>query len=498
MKSYLQHIPLGSSLPINNPHAISVSFPTMADVIGYEQKDQKIIQELQSGYPRFFRNKLVHLLCETVRKRLQLPQSIELFPLPCGSTISLLNLYFDKGFETIDFYGVTFILLDVNDSQIDLVRGFLRHAGLFLSSRNAEEILLRNEIIPSVFEEKRAQEENPSHSIQQNLQKAYGANSEADVFLSNCGMNAFFSVFQSLKEIGKLQGKTTSLQLGNLYLDSYDILRTYGENISLAHVVDFGEIKRIIDRHHTLLSAVYVEVPNNPLLECVDLPRLYEVCCSYGIPLVIDSSLASAHTMHLLPYCDVITESLSKFANGQGDLLMGAVLVNAQSKHCAEIKSRIDSFLIQPYVSDLQRIAFSLSDYAERVLSCSVSTKILIDYLEQSSAIEQVFSVLHPASKRNFELLQKDSAIIPSVFSVVFKEPLAYYYDKLALPKGPSFGTIFTLAMPYVYLAHYDLVQTETGNMQLREMGLHPELLRISVGVEPVDEIIAVLRQAGI
>ena len=146
----------------------------------------------------------------------------------------------------------------------------------------------------------------------------------------------------------------------------------------------------------------------------------------------------------------------------------------------------------------MQRLAHSISDYYERVCLSSASTRKLIEYLENSPEVEQVYSVLHPLSKRNFSILQKNDSLIPSVFSVLFKQPLAYYYDKLPLPKGPSFGTVFTLAMPYVYLAHFDLIQTEEGRQQLTEMGLHPDMLRISVGLEPVEDIIASFKLAGI
>jgi hypothetical protein len=55
---------------------------------------------------------------------------------------------------------------------------------------------------------------------------------------------------------------------------------------------------------------------------------------------------------------------------------------------------------------------------------------------------------------------------------------LASYYDKLDIPKGPGLGTEFTLAMPYVYLAHYDKVRTPAGRDELMRRGIHPELLR--------------------
>jgi len=46
---------------------------------------------------------------------------------------------------------------------------------------------------------------------------------------------------------------------------------------------------------------------------------------------------------------------------------------------------------------------------------------------------------------------------------------------------------------PFLYLAHYDFVSTEEGRQHLRECGLNPDLVRLSVGVEPIGEIQAAL-----
>jgi cystathionine gamma-synthase len=59
----------------------------------------------------------------------------------------------------------------------------------------------------------------------------------------------------------------------------------------------------------------------------------------------------------------------------------------------------------------------------------------------------------------------------------------------MRLVKGPSFGVRFSLACPFLYLAHYDLVSTGQGRRQLRGHGLEPDLVRLSVGAEPLEAI---------
>ena len=75
-------------------------------------------------------------------------------------------------------------------------------------------------------------------------------------------------------------------------------------------------------------------------------------------------------------------------------------------------------------------------------------------------------------------------------------ELLSRFYGGLQCVKGPSFGTLFTLASPFIYLAHYDQVVCEQGREELCRAGINPYLVRLSVGVEPVGDIIAALEAA--
>jgi cystathionine gamma-synthase len=74
--------------------------------------------------------------------------------------------------------------------------------------------------------------------------------------------------------------------------------------------------------------------------------------------------------------------------------------------------------------------------------------------------------------------------------------PIEPFYDRLRLPKGPSFGMKTTLLCPFMYLAHYDLVGSAAGRAELEANGLNPDLLRLCVGTEPPEEIIAALKDA--
>jgi cystathionine gamma-synthase len=82
------------------------------------------------------------------------------------------------------------------------------------------------------------------------------------------------------------------------------------------------------------------------------------------------------------------------------------------------------------------------------------------------------------------------------MISFTVASELAPFYDRLRLAKGPSFGLVTSLICPFMYLAHYDLVTTGAGRAELAANGIAPDLLRLSVGAEPAEEIIAALAEA--
>ena len=68
---------------------------------------------------------------------------------------------------------------------------------------------------------------------------------------------------------------------------------------------------------------------------------------------------------------------------------------------------------------------------------------------------------------------------------------MARFFDALHVAKAASFGAEFTIAAPFLYLAHYELVSTPHGRAELRSLGIDPDLVRVSVGGEPIDQLIA-------
>ena len=489
MDSCFQHIPLGKSLPQNNPHAVSVSLPKLEDVIGYEENLPEVIRQMENGYPRFFKNKLVEKLELWVRKNHQLDDDKILFPVTSIKAKIILEKFFKESFTSIDIYDVCFLVLPVTHQKRFEIEKMIQHLGAIISSRNAEKILFELNNIPSVFEEEKLTTDSVELEIKKNLANAYSTEID-DIFLTNSGTNAVFAAIETLSRIQKKKGKTLNVQLGWLYLDTIEIIKKRSdENFVFVNIHQQDQFESWLKDHHEKVANIITETISNPLLQCVDLVWISNLCKKYGIGLILDNTMATPHCIDALPYGDVVVESLTKFACGNADVMMGAVIINQNSNFKSELKEQVQDFILEPYEEDCKRLALEIQDYESRMQKISENTFQLFEYLKKQDYIEKIYSVYEESSWKNFQKTQKKERNI-GLLSVIFKKPFAECYNSLDIAKGPSLGTEFTLAMPYTYLAHYHLLKTDEGQEYLKKIGLPKEILRVSVGTEPIECLI--------
>lgn len=484
MKNLFQNIPCGQSIPLNNPHAVSVSLPKMADIIGYEEGDVSIIGKMEAGYPRFFRNKYVQKLVEYVIRENTISDTHTVIPVTSFKAYELICHLVNVKFDFVQLADCVFLIIDSNDEKLKLVKEYVQNAGLIISSRQAENVLLGLSLIESLYEETKNDFLHSINTIQKVLVDAYSVDKQ-DIVLTNNGANAVFAACEGVSNKG-YKGKKGIVQLGWLYLDTMEIVKKRAETVHLQlNVFDLESLENWLSNNHHTIGAVVSEIVSNPKIECLDIENLYAICKKYDVLLILDATIVTPFNVNVLEYCDIAVESLSKFACGNADVLMGAII----SKN-TDLLIEVDKFALSPFKGEIERLGYKILGYEERVKKISHNTIQLIEYFSKQEKVKKVMSVYSDNSKNIYQKIAK-SKYIPGLISVVFNGKLSEYYDRLQLAKGPSLGTEFTLAMPYVYLAHYDLTLTEEGRKYLYENGIETELLRISVGLEPIDEIIS-------
>jgi cystathionine gamma-synthase len=463
--------------------------PTLQDVIDYEEQTPQILEKITTAYPRFVMHPYLKILAKYIKEKYKINDNYEVVLLSSQKAVEVVSskYFIHNKIDISEPFGV--ILVQNGTTQLNKVLKFIQHVGYNLSSRLAEDYLFDVGLLNKKYKEVLEDKKNAYDILVSSIANAY-KQPKSNICLTPSGMNAVYCALRGLKNIQAKNGKTKLIQLGWLYLDTMNIVEHYfDENKIFYDINDLDSVENYLIQNGHTISAIITEIPTNPLLQTVDLTRLRDICNKYNIVLVIDATFATPYNMNLKPYADIYVESLTKFACGNADVLMGAIILNKNSK-ISMISQEFFKHADMPYIKDIQRLAYEIQSYESRMKIISSNTKKLVEYFKTAPFIDEIFYCLSPKYASNYQKLMIDENCYTGIVSVTFKKNFKEVYDKLNFAKGPSLGTEFTLLMPYTYLAHYDLVTSKNGNKFLNQIGLPINLLRISVGCEEINTII--------
>lgn len=495
--SGLKRFPLGKRVP-SGEHAICVSLPSIADVVGYETKDPAVMEKVRTGYPRFVVHHLVARMIELLLREAGVTNRAGV-ALPSERAAVELAEFLDSD-----------VRLHLSDDCVlahfpqdkDLrarAKSFLQHTGLSVSSRYAEDFLHSRGLLDSTREETMDEEEAHVH-VRKVIAEALGPGVAAeDVLPATSGANAFHALFRATQHRLATQGKTIWVQLGWLYVDTIRVLETFTEGpcetIAFREVSDLSRLRELFENRGDEIAAVVTETPTNPLVQTCNLDELRDLCRSRGAMLVADPTIASPLNVKVAGHADVIVNSLTKYAANAGDVMLGCLAFPETSRFRGEVMEAVRREIEPPYSRDLARLARQIDAYPELVERMNENILRLAAFLEEHPKVKKLHWAYSEPFRANYEKLagtEKPGCML----SFELKEPIECFYDKIEMLKSPSFGTTFSLLCPYVYLAHYDLIQDEAGLATLAEAGLAPELVRVSLGAEPPEQILSTFEEA--
>jgi len=491
-------IPLGQRIP-DSPHAVSCSLPTMRSVRGYEEKNPEITRHLSSGYPRFVQHPFLQKLAAHLKQRHQL-DGHTLWLVSSARMANLLAAHLGKVHVIqIEDSGVHGIAHSESPELAARAKVFLQNIGGFLSSRAAEDRLVAQRLLPAIAPEKTFAGDALGE-VHRVLSPAFQGVPTADLLVTSCGMSAIDATFRAITDLQAPRGRTIWVQLGWLYLDTIAVLKKFtatpADYVYVSDVFDLTALERLFAEKGDRIAGLLSEVPTNPLLQTPDVAAISALARNHGALVVLDPSVSSPFDVDVLPHADVVVSSLTKYSASEGDLTAGLIVVNPAAPEAPQLRRAIASKVEPLYSRDLARLAFQIGQTPAVLARMHESVPRVVAFLESHPAVKDVFWALHPASRDNFLRVARTPDAVGGMITFTLRGALENFYDRLTLPKGPSFGMRTTLICPFMYLAHYDLVTTPAGRAELESGGLDPDLLRLSVGCEPVDEIIAALADA--
>lgn len=500
-------LPLGTPIP-NSPHAVSASLPTMRDVRGYEEKNPETMRAVHSAYPRFVVHPAAAQLGQHIAatapgftgRKVWLTSSRRMAnaladQLRRDATLSALVRTDVRAFE---FQGISGVAHPVSAEITTAAKTFLQNVGGFISSREAEDCLVRFGLVTQAQPESLFAGDATAE-IHRVLRRALPACSDADLVLTNSGMNAIYAAFQASSALQSARGRTVWIQLGWLYRDTIAVLQRFSGTADYVYIrdaLDLDTLKRVFARFGSRVAGIVAELPTNPLIQMPDVAVVSALCREHGAHLIVDPSVVSIFAVNVLEHADVVVTSLTKYTASEGDVIAGAIAINPRGRDAAGLRTRCAEGVEGLYGRDAARLASEIGETEAVLAKIDANAARVTAFLEHHPKVREVFWPLHPASRANFTRVAQRPDTTGGMISFTLCGPIESFYDALRLPKGPSFGMKTTLICPFIYLAHYDLVSTPAGIAELGASQLDPELLRLCVGTEPAEEIIAAISEA--
>ncbi|MBK9734651.1 MAG: O-succinylhomoserine sulfhydrylase [Saprospiraceae bacterium] len=308
-----------------------------------------------------------------------------------------------------------------------------------------------------------------------------------DCIATASGMAAIFATFASLLSSGDHLLMSRAV-FGSTFKVNDDYLRKWGITYDYIDPLDIASWQQKVKPHTKLL---YLETPSNPGLDIIDLLETSQFCRSNGILLIVDNCFATPYLQRPLQYgADISIHSATKYIDGQGRVMGGAIIAS---------KAIIEQ--IYPF---MKNAGPSMSPFNAWVLSKSLETlAIRMDRhcqnaLEIASWLEshrEVLFVKYPflASNPGVDIARRQMKAGGGMISFELKGGLAagrkLIDSREMMSLSANLGDTRTIITHPASSTHSKLSQEERASA-----GITDGLIRLSVGLEHVDDIKADIR----
>lgn len=280
----------------------------------------------------------------------------------------------------------------------------------------------------------------------------------------------------------------------NLYGGSYrlfnTIVQSYGIEFSWINTTNLGEVKNAIKDNTKM---IFLETPTNPLLVLSDIGAISKVCKKNNLICVVDNTFMTPYFQKpLLLGADIAVHSSSKYLNGHSDVISGIAITSDKTienklryiqKAIGAIPSPFDCWLI---LRSTKTLSLRMREHNSNAIK-------IANFLFKSAFVKNVYFPglkTHPQHK----LAKKQMSGFGGVISVEFTNVrLAKKFIKKTklFTLAESLGGVETLIAHPASMSH-----ASVPKQQRLKAGITDSLIRISVGIEDCEDLVADIKQA--
>ncbi len=287
------------------------------------------------------------------------------------------------------------------------------------------------------------------------------------------------------------------IAMDDLYGGSYRLFervrkRTAALDFSFVDLTDLAAFEAAI-RPETRM--VWVETPTNPMLKIVDIAAVCAIARKHGLRVVVDNTFASPilqRPLHL--GADIVMHSATKYLNGHSDMVGGMVVVGDDAELAEQmaflqnsigaVQGPFDSFLA---LRGLKTLHLRMKAHCENALA-------LAQWLETHPAIEKVIYpglASHPQHGLASRQMQGGGGIVSIVLKGGFEAAKAFCERTELFTLAESLGGVESLVNHPAVMTHASIPP-----VRRQQLGISDALVRLSVGVEDVEDLRADLENA--
>lgn len=315
----------------------------------------------------------------------------------------------------------------------------------------------------------------------------------------------------------------------NVYGGTYNLLAHtlagYGIETTFVDPLDVGNFEKAIKDN---TKALYVEILGNPNSEVTDIEAVARIAHAHGVPLVVDSTFATPYLVRPIEYgADIVIHSATKFIGGHGTTIGGVIVEGgkfdwkasgkfpqltepdpsyhgvsfADAAGAAAFVTRIRAILLRDTGATLSPIHAWIFLQGLETLSLRVERHVenalkVVDYLKNHPKVE---AVNHPSVSDDPEQQRLYAKYLPngggSIFTFDIKggqKEAQKFIDSLEL-----FSLLANVADAKSLVIHpYTTTHSELNEAELADQGIKPNTVRLSIGIENIDDIIEDLDEA--
>src|SRR6188768_579860 len=303
------------------------------------------------------------------------------------------------------------------------------------------------------------------------------------------GMAAMFSSMTALLKSGDHVVACRSVfgsthQILNMIFPKFGITYSYA---------DINEPETWESKIQPNTKMIFVETPSNPALDIIDLEWLGKLAAKHNLILNVDNCFATPYLQNPIKWgAHIVTHSATKFMDGQGRVIGGAVLgtkelikeVRFFARHTGPSMSPFNAWILS---KSLETLAVRLERHCANALT-------IAKHLEGNSELLKVkypFLPSHPQYALAKKQMKQGGGLVTFEIKGGLDQGRKFLNSLKMISHTPNLGDVRTIAIHPASTTHSKLTDAERA-----AVGIMPGLIRISVGLEDIKDIIADVDQA--